>query len=1694
MPATAAPPSLRHRPARRARRARRPLAGRALPVALLLALFLGPALAGVPAPAPAEAQAPQATPTPVGPPRSDPAGPPARYALARSDQLFVLKTQQWQEGQGPDARSSTYAFRSDLSGLTGYPTYAETGLTVTDPPWPAVPLRGRFTDPLHEQAQLLNQGTDCPGTGPGGCSYTIVLAEPQSGDGAILPWITTVSGPAGGSPAAAAAGDLDGRVSAQGFPNDEAVVAYPGVGGALQVSVLDYNVTPGQTAETTPVVTLPALGTAATGPGSLGVGVGDLDNDGQNEVAVLWQGPGCAAAGPQCLSVPHLSILRYTNDGTSQSLAVLQADVPLPAALLTGSPARNMGFQVAVGDFDGQGMDELAFSFIGPDAGLAVLGFAPLDETFTVARFGRDPGDFTGHSYCPVGGCDPVAAQAVPQLAAGLFWYDEASGHGLGRRQLALVALSNSIPGSGVQVAVQVYDVGAAGPTCVPAAGSPCLLQVQGLLTDASGAGGVPNRQLAWLHGNEGALFAPTISLAAGGFQGLVLHPSDPSKVPWALAVGLSGQSATSGQIGSWVTLYGFSGSQQGQFRTDLLLQTDIDQIATSPRLLAYDPPGASLVLGAPVVFSFADRYAPSYILQDPPKHLDWFYDPQQKHGSWLQVDRSDSLNLDVSQNKTSAYESQTTTGSDWTIGGSVTVNVTASGEVGLDKVDDAKAGVDASTEVGDQYDKNQSSYDTDSSSRTLTLKVATNDDDFLAGTARSWHVYRYPILGRPLQDTQGRPVLGPGGQPQYGFYEVTLPGGTVPFGPGGGRNFGDWYQPLHSNGNALSYPPIDSDPQSPTRGLVKLDPSALGPAVTLAGGGGTLPQPLLNQAYMVDPTGSSVTLEISGTTGHGNSSSTNNTLSESADVDAGLSGKASFGVGEVSGCADVDLKLNNSNSWSALSTSSTTTTSTNAFTLNQSGAAQGDWAYGAATAYYTDPAGVYRAAHAVNLLASSEATSEWKQYYGGRPDPALNLPNRMVMTYSQVDKANDIPTWNNSDSRQQIRGFFALHPDAAHGGTAGPLTAGAPFPNPTDGDTVQLQVRVHNYSLNIAATNVPVEFWAVARDAYDENNERSPVKLGTVTIPAIPALGWQPANFLWDTKGMAPTGAQLYRIFVIVAANDPSKGAADPWNNVVHAWADRYGDPATVDGTRSGDRLTDPFTGQYETLEAGQNKQGYGEVTIYPNPSPNPAPAALTAAAGAPAGAPAKPATPLRFGSGGLRVTSPGTRAAAPAAAAGAGALAAAPAPAPAGPTTDRPQEVRLHLGATGTALGNSFCHDDNNSATLMLYEGAPEQGGQLVGVERVTGLAGSGPAGRWVTLPWTPRGTGRTQLVARLYGAAPAARTAPAEATLAVDVAPPAAPPATLGRLLEVLEVVWLPADLRAALAARVRAAGAAALAGDQPGARAALTALRQQVEAARGRTVSGYTVSRLNPLVDDLLAQPAIAGLCLPGSAVPAGAAGTNAGASPAAGPPGPATATASPSATATPARTPAPAGAAGAGGAAPSAGTLPPCLPGTATASPTPTPTAAATGTPPTATASPTPTATPAGPSPTATPTPTPGASGTLGTPAPAGGTGTPARTPPAGGSPTPTATPTAPAATPTATLTPPPATPATATPVPPTATPAAATATAAPPRAADGQHLGAQPAHVQAAFLATHGPAAPAQWVAEHEAELARPAP
>src|ERR1044071_7573604 len=99
-----------------------------------------------------------------------------------------------------------------------------------------------------------------------------------------------------------------------------------------------------------------------------------------------------------------------------------------------------------------------------------------------------------------------------------------------------------------------------------------------------------------------------------------------------------------------------------------------------------------------------------------------------------------------------------------------------ASTEEGLGKIANAGGGLDVSTEVGGQYDYNHSSYTQNNSSYSQSFSGATDDDDLVYGAERTYSVYRYPILGRTLKDTQGNPILGPNGQPQYGFYEITLP------------------------------------------------------------------------------------------------------------------------------------------------------------------------------------------------------------------------------------------------------------------------------------------------------------------------------------------------------------------------------------------------------------------------------------------------------------------------------------------------------------------------------------------------------------------------------------------------------------------------------------------------------------------------------------------------------------------------------------------------------------------------------------------------------------------------------------------------------------------------------------------------------------------------------------------------------
>ena len=439
-------------PRRSHRRALRRLAARALGVALLLALVLAPSW--LPAPArrgpgddahghrprrrrrgrrPSPGAAPRRTTRPA---RRRPTPCPARPALRRPDAAVAGRAGaerlrlHLHPQLGRDQGRQLHPLRGHRRA-GGRPVLAPAPAAgaLHRPP----PRAGAAAQP--GQRLRRSRGLHLhPPPGPGGGRRATT---------AVPAWLRRVQGTGGGSPVAVAAGDLDGRVSAQGFPNDEVAVASRDPDGTLRVDVIDYNVAPGDAVETAPTVALPAIGTPAAGPGSLGVGVGDFDSDGQNEIAVLWQGGGCTA--PPAPAVP----LRAPP--LDAALHQHRPD-PLPRRAAGGRPPPGgAGGRLARpghGLPDGRGRLRRpgaatcwpsptsprtrpwpCWASPGATRRSPSTASAPSPATSPARPTARTPGAAAGPPGCR------------PSSTPGLFWYDEASGHGLGRRQLALTAL-----------------------------------------------------------------------------------------------------------------------------------------------------------------------------------------------------------------------------------------------------------------------------------------------------------------------------------------------------------------------------------------------------------------------------------------------------------------------------------------------------------------------------------------------------------------------------------------------------------------------------------------------------------------------------------------------------------------------------------------------------------------------------------------------------------------------------------------------------------------------------------------------------------------------------------------------------------------------------------------------------------------------------------------------------------------------------------------------------------------------------------------------------------------------------------------------------------------------------------------------------------------------------------------------------
>ena len=1193
----------------------------------------------------------------------DPMGAPGRYALARSDSLWVAS------GLQPSGGSGTYAdLNTSMNGFTATGSPADVPAHGGSPEsYPMI--HGRFTDPAEDQVlSLLNSGTAWSAASP---------TNPN-----LPAWSEPVAaGTSSEPPQALAAGDLDRVLSNDDNYYDEAVAVFAGANHTLQVRVLDYQAETGKVTATS--LQLGQLGgiywqpTNSYGEGPLAVGIGDFDGDGMNEIAVAVNRNGTL----------ELELLRYTRTLNGPSLQSLHsiALADDPSALWIPS------YRMTVGDLDGVGPDEIALARAEADGDphgeqdlLATITVVGLDDQLALAKL--------GYMWTMAGGWiafdppSPGGGDSGPKVAAGLFHYAPdptgQSGFTISRDGLAFAWASR---GDMQTIQLRVFDVVPGSSACPDLykrlVRQQCNLELQ------------PYTPALTVSPEYEAPAVANFSLAAGGFVGPV--NADESPATWGLAVGIDGAGVSFYRPASGQLTKTFSTSQwPGGYN-----------------LVNYDRQGKSVYLGAPVVFTIDGLVQTTMIVQDAPKHADWL--PAQK--SWLNVDRTDQFEVDVSSDTSQAFESTTKTSSDHTIGGSASLSLEASVTSGLVGIDDEKETVKASVAVDQSYEEKESEYNADTSSYSLEIDSGTGDDDLIGGSDQPFYVFRYPIFGSTYKDENNDTMQG--------MYEIVIPGEPTPINPPtGGRNF-DWYSPPHENGNVLSYPKLASGPA----------PVPMPDMGTYTVGTKDFTNGLFNSAYFVDPTVGDVDLKIQDQTVATSSRDTQSTLKKSADLSVSISGKYNVGFAKGEASATVDLAINSTNSWSKLSTSTQTSKSASDFKLKMDQAAMGSQAYQAGTAYYYAQDGTEKVAHAVDVTASEQGRNFWFSIYGGRPDPALNLPFRINMTKNQNTGAMDIPTWNDSASHQLIRGFEVVHPNDAPAAVAGAL-----FSNPADGDKVQLQVPVRNYSLDTAITELTVRFSAVPVNADDTQITGPEVQIGDVQGLTIPPQGTTTAAIEWDTTGRGPTtpgASQNYRVFVVL----------DPGNtitNEIHEWADRYDYPPTVTGKSGGTRIVDPRTGNLEVLESGQNNQGYGEIAIMAKNASevvgSEAPDVRLARDAITASMPR--ALPRREGAHGL---------------------------------VDRSLELRVRVDADRTAPGFH---------RVLIYDGHPDAGGTVIAGRTVRSL---GEHGIVATANWVPRTPGMHHIYARLIERADDPQQGNAHATLAVTVAPPATVPATLREL---------------------------------------------------------------------------------------------------------------------------------------------------------------------------------------------------------------------------------------------------------------------------------------------------------------------
>jgi hypothetical protein len=975
---------------------------------------------------------------------------------------------------------------------------------------------------------------------------------------AVLPYLAPRV-PGGGDFFDIASADLDGVRALDGEYRDEVVVAYAETYPTFAIKVVVLSGASASEsyaglelmaiADGASTLDYDSLGTGAVRrvDAALAVTTGDFDGNGVHEIAVAY------LSGPKALT---LDIFRYTvtEFEVGPPTVSLERVGSSTASIASSSAYRyNQAVSLAAGDFDGDGRDELA---------VGTVHSSPTAQQVHMQLFRvgcQDDVDCGGKPLVVTQASDTVVYSAASvavawrvKLAAGLFKIDVPGGWGFNRRQLAVAHSAGS------SVHIRTFSLPT---TLTPPASTPLV---------------ITSVEQFWL--------------AAGGFKG----DRTGANPHWSLALSTW---RSEGSYGTW----GISTIQPNEaggapvlhgYRT-AATQAPPTAGARMP-LVAHDADGDSMYLGAPVRITVQGLVRTDFVLQEPPKHAYW--DTVSK--TVENVSRYDDFAITMFSSSGDEFSSSITDKSAWAIGGSVKASAAATAEAHVN-VGIAKASGELSLEVagkvGYDYDQNQSSYDSDYSSRTAFFSGRTDADDYIVGVIQTFDIWRYRIYG--LGATDG---MSP-------FFEIVLPGAYEAIGTEGdtGTDEGmgtytgglsvDWYQPRHENGNLLSYPKYVSGYMPPDLGSFAVPCTLADPACREDGTKSVTGLMLGPMQLAWDQTSNlpqGMGINFSQQSGGGTQRSYAHTLGESLDVKG--TSKTTVGAGNkvVGGSAtlalSVEFEAHNQNSWGGSETSDNKTTESTGITLLKRAGAQRQ-SYYFYPYVYTSTDGAIKATFAVDPISPNNLYGRefWLDEYGQTPDLALNLPARFYPTVNEYGK----PYWavTMSNVRKLMRGFFLRKSELDDVTGTYPALNGAAV----NGDLVRVEARVYNYSVTQGvAAGARVCFEAAPYDG-NTNKETGPrVPLQTTGLDhctSLPALGPQElttAAIVWDTAGYAPTYDQAYRIYVVL----------DPANQVEEKYETEAPDTQEYCEQKN---LNDPST--IACVDPGQNNEGYGYATVTP-------------------------------------------------------------------------------------------------------------------------------------------------------------------------------------------------------------------------------------------------------------------------------------------------------------------------------------------------------------------------------------------------------------------------------------------------------------------------------------------------------------